>query len=68
MSGSNPLNVMRSWPASFQYRHRAEHIAVDVGERILDTVTDPGLGAEMNHAFELFGGKQIRDRVAIRES
>ena len=54
-------------PASFQYRHRPEHIAVDVGERVLDTVADPGLGAEMNYAFELLGGKQIRDRVAIRE-
>ncbi len=46
---------------------RAVHVAVDVGERILDAVAHAGLGAEVHDSLEFLRGEETRHRLAVGE-
>jgi hypothetical protein len=50
---------------TFEHGHRAENIAVDVGERVLDAVAHARLRAEMHDAGEPLGGEQLGHALAI---
>ncbi len=45
-------------PAALQHVHEADHVAVDVGVRILDRVPHSGLCREVDHLLESTGGEQ----------
>ena len=45
-------------PASLEDVRGADHVAVDVGEWILDRIAHAGLGAEVDHALELLAARR----------
>ena len=53
--------------AALEHVRRAHDVAVDVGERVLDRVTDPRLRREVDHPLELLLREEIRHPRAIRE-
>ncbi len=56
----------RVMPAPLKDVHEADQIGVHVGVRILERVTDPGLGRQMHHPLRPVTGKQRRHRAAVR--
>lgn len=50
---------------TFEDVGKADDIAVDVGERVLDGVAHACLGSEVNHSLRLMGGEAVFHRLAV---
>ena len=54
--------------AGFENVHEAGNIGIDVGARVFDTVSDTGLGSEVDHAIETMFGKSLFDSSAVAQT
>ena len=52
------------WRGPYLVR-KADDVAVDVGQRVVDGVAHPGLSGEVDHALGLVRGKSCFDRLAV---
>ncbi len=50
---------------ALEHAHRALHVAVGVGVRCLDAVTDTSLRTEVDYAVEFLPGEELRHAVAV---
>ena len=53
--------------AALEHVGGADHVALDVGERVLDRVAHARLRGEVDHALELLAGEQLGHARAVRE-
>ena len=51
--------------AALQHVGKTHHIAVDVGQRVLQRITHPGLGPQVDHAVKLPGLEQLGHAGAV---
>jgi len=53
--------------AALQNVRKANDVAVDVGQRVVDGIAHPSLGGKVDHALGLVRGKDGFDRLAVSQ-
>ena len=54
-------------PASFQDIEKAFEIGIGIGMRMIDRISHPGLGRQMDHGRKPMLRKQLADRRTVRQ-
>ena len=52
-------------PASLKYIHKANQVGINIGMRIFDGITHPGLGGKMHDAVKLFISKKFGTSITL---